>query len=93
MLTNFPYREIAHTHRILEEPLEAGGPAGHALLWDPSMAAPSWKTAIAVQAALAAASLQLDSTVICKTRSALSVWSSYLLNNEQTRMTENTFSL
>lgn len=73
ILTNFPYREIAHTHRILEEPLEAGGPAGHALLRDPSMAAPSWKTAIAVQAALAAASLQLDSTVICKASSALSV--------------------
>lgn len=70
---NFPYREIAHTHRILEEPLEAGGPAGHALLWDPPMAAPSWKTAIAVQAALAAASLQLDSTVICKASSRRSV--------------------
>lgn len=42
------YREVAHTHWILEETLEAGGPAGHALLWDPSMAARSWKTAIAV---------------------------------------------
>lgn len=71
--TNFPYREIAHTHGILEEPLEAGGPAGHALLWDPPTAAPSWKTAIAVQAALAAASLQLDSTVICKASSRRSV--------------------
>lgn len=42
------YREVAHTHWILEETLEAGSPAGHALLWDPSMAARSWKTAIAV---------------------------------------------
>lgn len=63
----FTYREVAHTHWILEEPLEAGGPAGHALFQDPSMAACSWKTAITVQAALAAASLQLDSTVVCKT--------------------------
>lgn len=64
-----PYREVAYAHRILEEPLETGGPAGHSLLWDPSVAAPSWKTAIAVQAALAAASLQLDSAVICKASS------------------------
>lgn len=64
--TNFSYREVAHAHRILEELLEAGGPAGHTLLRDTSIAAPSWKAAIAVQAALAAASLQLDSTVICK---------------------------
>lgn len=69
ILTNFSYREVAYAHRILEEPLEAGGPAGHALLRDTSMAAPSWKTAVAVQAALAAASLQLDSTVICKASS------------------------
>ncbi len=61
---DFSHREVAHTHWILEEPLEAGGPAGHALLWNPSMAACSWKTAITVQAALAAASLQLDSTVV-----------------------------
>lgn len=60
------YREVTHTLRILEEALEAGGPAGHTLLWKPSMAARSWKTAIAVQAALAAASLQLDSTVVCE---------------------------
>lgn len=65
----FPvYREVAHAQRILEEAFEAGGPAGHTLLWNPPVAARSWKTAIAVQAALAAASLQLDSTVVCKTR-------------------------
>lgn len=61
------YREVAHTHWILEETLEAAGPAGHALLREPSVAACSWKTAITVQAALAAASLQLDSAVVCRT--------------------------
>lgn len=69
IFTNFSYREVAYAHRILEEPLEAGGPAGHALLGPASVAAPSWKAAVAVQAALAAASLQLDSTVICKASS------------------------
>lgn len=67
----FSYREVAHAHGILEEPLEAGGPAGHALLRDASVAAPSWKAAVAVQAALAAASLQLHTAVICKASSRL----------------------
>lgn len=62
------YREVAHAHRILQQTLEAGSPARHTLLWNPSKAACSWKTAIAVQAAVAAASLQLDSTVICRMR-------------------------
>lgn len=63
--TFLSYREVAHPHWVLEEAFEAGGPAGHSLLRDPSQAARSWKTAITVQAALAAASLQLDSTVVC----------------------------
>lgn len=62
------YREVTHAHRVLEKQLEAGGPAGHALLPVPSAAACSWKTAITGQAAVAAASLQLDATVVCRTR-------------------------
>lgn len=60
------YREVAHTHGILEETLKAGGPAGHTLLRSASVAC-SWKTAITVQAALAAAALQLDPTIVCET--------------------------
>lgn len=51
------YWEVAHAHWILEEMFEAGGPAGHTLLWTSAVAACSWKTAIAVQATLATASL------------------------------------
>lgn len=60
------YREVTHTHGVLEKPLEAGGPAGHPLICGSPMAAGPWKTAIAGQAAMTAASLQLDSTVVCK---------------------------
>lgn len=60
LISSSAYRKISHANRILEEPLKAGGPAGHALLLKPLV------TAIAGQAALAAASLQLDSTVICR---------------------------
>lgn len=60
------YREVTHAHGVLEKPLEAGGPAGHALLPVLPAAACSWKTAITGQAAVAAASLQLDATVVCR---------------------------
>lgn len=65
----FSYREVTHTHWILQEAFKAAGPAGHALLRHPSVGANTWEAAITIQAALAATSLQLDSTVICRLHS------------------------
>lgn len=59
----FSYREVAHTHWILQEALKAGGPAGHTLLWDPPVGSDTREASVAVQAALAAASLQLHAAV------------------------------
>lgn len=60
----FSYREVAHTHWILQEAFKAGSPAGHTLLRDSPVGSDTREASVAVQAALAAASLQLHTAVV-----------------------------
>lgn len=54
-----PYREIADAHGVLQQPLEADGPAGHSPLGVAPVALNAGEAGIAVQTVVAAAALQL----------------------------------
>lgn len=53
------YREVADAHGVLQQPLEADGPAGHSPLGVAPVALNAGEAGIAVQAVVAAAALQL----------------------------------
>lgn len=62
-----PYREVADAHGVLQQPLEADGPARHPPLGVAPVALDAGKAGIAVQAVVAAAALQLRAVEFCST--------------------------
>lgn len=62
-----PYREVADAHGVLQQPLEADGPARHSPLGVAPVALDAGEAGIAVQAVVAAAALQLHAVEFCCT--------------------------
>lgn len=59
------YREVANSDRVLQQPLEADGPAGHPPLRVAPVALHAGQAGIAVQTVVAAAALQLHAVQLC----------------------------
>lgn len=72
-----PYREIADAHRVLQQPLEADGPAGHSPLGVAPVALNAGEAGIAVQTVVAAAALQLH---------AVEFWSTHTHTHKITKL-------
>lgn len=62
------YREVAHSHGVLQQPLEADGPAGHSPLGVAPVALDAGQAGIAVQTVVAAAALQLHAVQFCSNK-------------------------
>lgn len=60
------YREVADSHGVLQQPLEADGPAGHSPLSVAPVALDTRQTGITVQTVVTAAALQLHTVQLCR---------------------------
>lgn len=59
------YRKVANSNRVLQQPLEADGPAGNPPLRVAPVALHTGQAGIAVQTVVAAAALQLHTVQLC----------------------------
>lgn len=59
------YREVADSHGVLQQPLEADGPAGHSPLSVAPVALDAGQAGVTVQTVVTAAALQLHAVKLC----------------------------